>query len=693
MPCPDERSGRRDGSMALELPDRSGALISMTLDGAPDVLAPVRLRVRERLSEPYEIEVTAIHARAAFQPAEILQKPACVTLRQPDQVASGAERRFAGVVREYMPVPGGLRGFGACQLRIVPKLWGLSLANDCRIFQERTAQEIIEALLDDGRVTERAFRITGANPKLPYRTQFNETGLRFATRIMEEAGWFYFFEHAAAGEKLVVVDANASLVGLDALPADSSLVDALHPVHGIARGLEKTADYDPVSPTTEVKGEQATVLKATGSLSPDGFLWPAGTAVPAEAAERARLRMEAAEAEASLLTGGGNWVALAPGHAFEVPANHLHAPAGKYAVRSVVHEAADETWLSGSGESGYRNGFEAFPAGTTWRQPLATARPRMFGLHAAIVLGADGEGDIYTDDLARVKVRFFWDHRVETVPNQAVWARVVQPWAGKGWGAQFIPRVGTEVAVAFMDGDPDRPVVLGGLYNGVDTPIYPKAEKTKSGFRSRAADKGGTAEFNEFTFDDKKGSELVYLHAQKDFKAKVEHDQTLTVDNCRIVHVGADETVTVKGKQTVTVTKDQTVKVEEGHRSLTVMKGNYEQAVDKGNYKMTVQTGNYAEAVDTGNYKMEVKTGNWDLALQAGNVKVKTDAGAVSIEAAQSITLKVGGSEVKIDPSGITVKGPMLTLKGDAMAKLQSPMTEVKGDGMLILKGGLVMIN
>ncbi|WP_372620170.1 type VI secretion system Vgr family protein [Falsiroseomonas sp.] len=650
----------------MELPVRSGALIWMSLDGDAEVLAPTRLHVREAISEPYEIEVTAVHVRAPFAPADILQKPAVVGLRRDD-----VERDFHGLVREYIPLGKDARGYETCTLKIVPKLWALSLANDCRVFQEKTAQEIIEALLDESQISGTEFRITGDNPPLPYRTQFNEDRLRFAARIMEEAGWYYFFE----GETLVVTDANASLGDIGALPAAGALVNAIHAVQGIAGGKEMTADYDPVSPTTEVKGEQATVLAATGTLSPDSFVWPAGTDDPAAAAARARLRMEAAEAGASLLAGDGSWIPLAPGHIFEVIGEDTFLPPGKYGVRAVVHQAADETWLTGSGPPSYGNSFEIFPEATPWRQPLQTRRPRMDGVHAAIVLGADGEGNIFTDDLGRVKVRFFWDHRAEAAPDQAIWARVVQPWAGKGWGGQFIPRVGTEVAVAFMDGDPDRPVVLGGLYNGVDTPIYSKAEKTKSGFRSRSVDDGAAADFNEFTFDDKAGEEQVYLHAQKDFNIKVENDLTLKVDNCRIVEVKVDETVLIKGKQDFTVKGNQTLIVEDGNRTLTV------------------KTGNYEESVDTGNYKMGVKTGNYDLGVKTGNVTMKADAGAVTIEAAQSITLKVGGSEVKIAPDGVTIKGPMLKLKADGMAELASPMTTVKGDGMLTLKGGVVMIN
>ena len=657
MPLPGRECGQWGWDMPLELPDRSGSLLSMTLNGDEAVLGPIRLRVREAISEPYEIEVTAVHVCEPFAAPDILQKPAVVTLRR-----DGLERKFHGLVREYVPLGQDVRGYHSCVIRIVPKLWALSLANDCRIFQEKTAQEILEALFTDSQITGTEFSVA-TNPALPYRTQYNEDRLRFASRIMEEAGWFYFFK----GETLVVTDDNASLEDIGALPGAGALVNAVRPVHAVARAKEFTADYNPVSPTTEVKGEQATVLKATGALSPDSFVWPSLTTTADEAAARARLRMEAAEAAASLLAGTSEWIELAAGHLFEVLGDDSFLPAGKFAVRSVVHEAADDVWLNGGGGARYENSFEVFPEATTWRQPFATRRPRMDGIHAAIVIGSESEKNIHTDDLGRVKVKFFWDHRGDASPEgDAIWARVVQPWAGKGWGAQFIPRVGTEVAIGFMDGDPDRPVVLGGLYNGVDTPIFSKAEKMKSGFRSRSTDDGSTAHFNEFSFDDKKDSELVFLHAQKNFKIEVEYDLNLKVDNCRITEVKVDDTVTIKGKQDVKVKGDRTFEVEEG------------------NYKLTITKGNLDEKVDTGNYKMGVSKGTYD---------VKADAGAITIEAGQTITLKVGGSSLEITASGITLKAPTVTVKADGQVAIASPATEVKGDGMLTLKGGMVMIN
>ncbi|MEJ0018293.1 MAG: type VI secretion system tip protein TssI/VgrG [Acetobacteraceae bacterium] len=277
--------------------------------------------------------------------------------------------------------------------------------------------------------------------------------------------------------------------------------------------------------------------------------------------DRTRFQMEAAEALASVYDGVTRFGGMIPGAKFNVASRPASPFDGSYVVRSTNHHASDDTWINQSGTQTSVVRFTAFPSAVTWREPMTTPRPRMDGVHTALVMGPqsakggdiksqDGE-EIHTDDLGRVKVRFYWDHRAEATGGDAIWARVIQPWAGNGWGAQFTPRVGTEVAVAFVDGDPDRPIVIGGLYNGRDKPIYTKADKTKLGFRSRSSLKGGSSEFNEFTFDDKKGNELVYVQAQKDHTTYVKHDQTLKIDNCRIVTVKQDETVDVQNNQTI----------------------------------------------------------------------------------------------------------------------------------------------
>jgi type VI secretion system secreted protein VgrG len=265
-----------------------------------------------------------------------------------------------------------------------------------------------------------------------------------------------------------------------------------------------------------------------------------------------------------------------------------------------------------------------------------------------------------------VKVRFFWDHRSEATDALDVWARVIMPWAGNGWGAQFIPRVGTEVAVAFVDGDPDRPIVVGGLYNSNMSPIYSSSDKTKSGFRTRSSLKGGTSDFSEYTFDDKKGSELVYEQAQKDLKTYVKNDQTLTIDNCRMVTVKKDETVDIQNNQTITVKQDHSLTVSQGNRTIEV------------------QQGNNSLTIDMGNHTTDVKM---------GNVSLKADLGQISNEAMQSIEMKVGENSITIDQTGVTIKGLMVTVQGQVQTQIQGTMTQVNGDAMLQLQGGITMIN
>jgi type VI secretion system secreted protein VgrG len=686
--------GRPPGRQALQLPDRTNAVLSMTFEGDAQAFAPIRLSAREKLSEPYEIEVTAIQSRGTdYAPEEILHKRASV------QVAwLGKKRHFTGLVREYQPL-GQMREFRACRLVLVPRVWALSQAQDCRVFQEKTAQEILRELFSLIGLTDVSFFVEDT-PPLPYRTQYNESGLRFATRIMEEAGWFYYFDQRDGGEALVIGDDNTSMRPLSE-PLRTLL--AVRTAHGTSRGKEQTADYNPETPRAELKGEQETILKAKGLLSPNAFSWPAFGRTADEATARARLRMEAAEAAASLFSGGSDWPRLSPGAVFRYESPDTgragDLPSGKYAVRRVVHQAVDDGWIASGETPHYSNSFDAFPSDTPWREPLDTRKPRMDGVHNAVVIGGDGD-EVLTDALGRVKIRFFWDHRQDATHDNGIWARVVQPWAGNGWGGQFLPRIGTEVAVAFMNGDPDQPVVLGGLYNGADTPIFSKTETTLSGFRTRSFNTEPKGEnFSEFVFDDKQGHEQVKLHAQKDYKVSVENDLDLKVDNCRIVQIKKDDTFTVKGNQ-----------------KLEVSEGNREVLIAKGNQKLDIKMGNFDTKLDMGNYK---------LTAGLGNVSIKASAGKVEIEAMQSITLKVGANTVIIDQTGVKITGMMLkmksqlitqvdaglmlkmkgglmttveaglmnTFKSGLLAKVASPLTMVKGDGMLMLKGGLTLIN
>ena len=501
---------------------------------------------------------------------------------------------------------------------------------------------------------------------------------------MEEEGWFYFFQHTSAKHSLVIAKDNTAFtaipnanLAIGGSSADTSVrIDDFRRTSGTVFGKWKLRDYDPENPATLLDKEQPTTLATGGGAAREGFRWPALTFDNGTVGDRTNWEMQAAEAAANLFEGSTHFGGMVPGGTFKIASRPASDYDDTYAVRGTSHHARDETWINQGATSSYANQFTCFLNSVTWRQPMVTRRPRMDGIHTALVMGPQSSAaadikmqsgeEIHTDDLGRVKVRFFWDHRGEATGSNAVWARVIQPWAGNGWGAQFIPRVGTEVAVGFVDGDPDRPMVLGGIYNGAAAPIFLKSDKTKLGFRTRSTLSGSATNFSEFTIDDDSGNELIYFHAEKDYTTEVEHDQTLTVDNCRIVTVTKDETVTIKGKQSITVTGNRTIEVSQGNLSTTVDQGNDSTTVSAGNYKLDVS---------------------------AGNISVKADAGKIEMEAAQSIKLTVGGNSITIDQTGIKLDGTMVKITGQAMAQMASPMTTVKGDGMLTLKGGITMIN
>ena len=635
---------------------RDKALLTMTTPLGPDALIPSGLSAHEAISQPFRFEVEAFSQHGIINPDDLLYQPACVTLQ--NQEGAGVVRYFHGIV-QAISAEGRThqhRGsdFQPYRLTLVPRLWFLGQTTDCRVYQNQTTVDILRKLFNDVNLSDVTLPPPGANRE--YIVQFNETDLHFATRLMEEEGYFYFFEHTSSNHKLIVANQNtaftdvpdASSMHLGGGTSDASLLTEWARITATTRGQMKFKDYDPEKPDTLLQNQQSTTLKTGGTPQRDDFRWPALTFQTGTVTDRTKREMEAAEASVSLFEGGSQFGKFVPGGKFTIVSKPSSGPYdGSYVLHSVTHTATDESWIGGGGTAAYNNSFKSFPAKVTWRQPLATPRPRMDGIHTALVLGPEGE-EIYTDDLARVKIRFYWDHRSEATADLSIWTRVIQPWGGNGWGTQFIPRVGTEVAVAFVDGDPDRPIIVGGLYNGRDKPIYPLAQKTKSGIRTRSTLKGGSSDFNELTFDDKKGSELIYQQAQKDLTTYVKNDQTLKIDNCRIVTVKKDETVDIQNNQTIKVKQD---------------------------HSMTVTNGNHSTDVSM------------------GNVSLKADLGSITNEAMQSIELKVGQSSVKIDQMGVTITGMMIKIQGQMQTQVQGLMTQINGDAMLIIKGGITMIN
>lgn len=621
---------------------RDNTLLSMTSPLGGDVLIPTRLTCEEALGEPYLAIVDTVSQRRTIDPASLLHQPACVALHARDQ----SPRYIHGLVRRLVATGGQMRDMQGFRLEIVPALWFLSQTEDCRIFESKTTRDILTTIFTEQGLRF-SFRAQPTSPR-PFTVQYNETDLAFVTRLMEEEGWFYFFQHQAEAHTLIIADSNAICASL----ADGAvtfragsgpdILSAWQPGEATAHGKVSLADFDPEQPSTPISGNTETTLTAPGGPNRDPYHWPARTMKSETATQRSRSAIEAAEAEATLAHGAGFNADFVPGARIQVSAA-IGAPAEAYILSRVTHRAVSESWrTTGDEPMGYSNSFAAFPAARPWRPVARMPRPQMAGMFSATVIGPEGQ-EIHTDDLGRIKLRFRWDHRSDATPGSGVWVRVMQPWAGPTMGWSFIPRVGTEVAVAFMDADPDRPVVVGQLHNGDQKPPFPLPDqKTKSGLRTRSTPRGSDSNVSELSFDDKKGAEKILLHAERDLTVEVEHDASTTI----------------------------------GHdRSLVVSQGNETHTVSQGNRTVDVTQGNHT------------------IKSTAGNIAIKTAAGAVTVEAMQSITLAVGQSSVTLNQAGVTIKGLTLQFEGTAMAGVKAPIVQINAAGMLKAAGGIIMLN
>jgi type VI secretion system secreted protein VgrG len=620
---------------------RDHSLLSMTSPLGGDVLIPTRFTCDEALGEPYLAVVETVSARNTIDPASLLHQPVCVALHPRDQ----APRFLHGLVRRIVATGSQARRMQGYRLEIVPALWFLSQTEDCRIFENKTSKDILQTIFGEHGLRY-SFRVQTPQTR-PFTVQYNETDLAFVTRLIEEEGWFYLFQHEAGSHTLIIADSNTACARLrdgtvTLRPGDGpDSLAAWQPGQATAHGKISLADFDPEQPSAPISGETDTALTAPGAPNRDPFRWPARTARSDLAQQRSRAAIEAAEAEAVLAHGRGFNADFCAGARIQVIAA-LGASPEAYIIRSVRHQAASDSWTNAEGPVSYSNSFTALPAARPWRPVARMPRPVMAGMFSAEVIGPDGQ-EIYTDDLGRIKLRFRWDHRRDASAGSGVWVRVVQAWSGPTMGWSFTPRVGTEVAVAFMDGDPDRPVVVGQLHNGDQEPPFPLPDqKTRSGLRTRSTPNGGEENVSEFWFDDKKGAEEVFLHAERDLTVEVEHDASTTVDH------------------------DRSVVVTQGNDSVTVKQGNRTVDVTQGNH--TIQS-----------------TG--------GDIAIKTALGQVTVEAMQSITLKVGQSTITLDPSGVTIKGLTLQFEGSAMAALKAPITQINASGMMKATAGIMMLN
>ena len=718
--------------MAITQKDR---MLSIDTDAGGDVLLLDHVAGVEQISRPFHFEVTLLSERAENNPQKVdgrklLGTSATISIG----LADGTKRYINGLIRRF--AAGERDGqFVRYRAEIVPAITLMELTSHCRIFQNVSAKEVIESVLDEYSLVDYdSGGLSGTYTKRDYCTQYRETDLAFISRLMEEEGMFYYFSHSDGGHKLVLGDSTSAyqatpvsdtvIYGPARLQNEEALIDSWETRYQLLTGKWTLRDYDFQQPRNKLEASAPAVQPADAAKDTEMYDFPGGYGrmfnepdkragdVQTEGDSFAELRMEQEEAQAEITEGSGNAYGMTAGHTFEIESRGEQNASGKYVLTSVQHSASQRpAYVDGVGGGGYNNRFVCIPDSVTYRPALNTHKPIVSGLQTAKVVDESESGnteEIWPDKYGRVRVRFPWD-----IENKfACWVRVAQQRAGKQWGFIWIPRVGDEVVISYLEGDPDQPLIVGSLYNA-DNPVpYTLPDnKTQSGIKSMSSPKGGSDNFNEFRFEDKKGSELITLHAEKDLLTEVENDETRTVDHDRTTTIKNNETKTVKegdekhtlekGSRTVKIYQDQmttidtgkcTLEVTQGDHTTQVKQGKQETKVDKGDQNNEVGMGNQKNNVKMGNITTEAGMGNIETTAKLGNITIKASLGKITIEALQGIELKVGPSTFKMDMSGIQMSGLMTKVEGTVQTQVKGLITQVTADAMLKAGGAITMI-
>jgi type VI secretion system secreted protein VgrG len=460
---------------------------------------------------------------------------------------------------------------------VVPWLWFLTLNSDCRIFQNMTLPQIVSKVLKDRGCTDfENSQITGSYTPLEYCVQYNESDFTFISRLMEEAGIFYYFRHDEDRLVLVLADSMAGCEtckdGQEEFTDNLSERTLSNPIwkwvhrYEFRPGKWTHKDFNFKSPRSEMLAEVPTLVDLPGNKKFEVYQYPGRYDQRSDGASYARIRMQAEEAAVDIVDGQSHCRSFSPGVRFTMVRHHSSREQGKsYIVTAVCHSFdASDVFVTGrsSPSRGYSNSFTCIPDSVTFRPPRETPLARVRGPQTAIVVGPKGE-EIYTDEFGRVKVQFHWDREGQQNEHSSCWMRVSQVHAGAGWGMMDLPRVGEEVIVSFLEGDPDRPIITGRVYNGDNMPPFSlPAGKTRRGNMTKTYKGAG---YNEMSMDDTPGKEQLRMNAQYDMNSNVNNDQTLDVGKNQTEKVGVDRTREVGNNEKVTVGVNKSVKVGTNH--------------------------------------------------------------------------------------------------------------------------------
>jgi len=540
-------------------------LAKITSPLGPDVLLLKDMGGDEELGRLFSYELQLHSLDNAIDLNQLLGKPMCLSL----QLDGGGERHFHGIVaRCSQNVDQGQ--FASYQVTLRPWLWLLTRTSDCRIFQNLTIPQIIKQVFRDLGFSDFEDALSRPYREWEYCVQYRETSFDFVSRLMEQEGIYYFFRHEQGRHVLVLADAygaHANVPGYASVPyypkneqqRERDHIYDWHLAQQVQPGSLELNDYDFQRPGARIDVRSAMPRPHTAGDYPL-YDYP-GTYVQSEDGEHyARTRIEALQTLHEQVELAGNARGLGSGHLFSLTGFSRQDQNREYLIVGARYHIDQESLETSGGVASaqFESSLTCIDAQQSYRPLPNTHRPIVKGPQTALVVGPKGE-EIWTDQFGRVKVHFYWDRHDQSNENSSCWIRVSQSWAGKNWGSMQIPRIGQEVIVSFLEGDPDRPIITGRVYNAEQTVPYDLPENaTQSGMKSRSSKGGSPANFNEIRMEDKKGAEQLYIHAERNQDIVVEVDESHSVGHDRNKSIGHNETVTI-GNNRLRIVKQEDI--------------------------------------------------------------------------------------------------------------------------------------
>ncbi|UVE68340.1 type VI secretion system tip protein VgrG [Burkholderia pyrrocinia] len=674
----------------------------------------------DELGRLFEFRIEALADSHSLSLKDMLGKPVTVRIEQQDQ----STRYLNGIVaRASLSGRRAERHYGY-ELVVRPWLWLATRRSDCRIFQNKTVPEIVQEVLSTYGFPIENHLVESYVPR-EYCVQYNETDAAFVSRLMEFEGIYYWFRHAEDTHTLMLSDAMSShtaLPGYETIPyiardrtaiADEEHIDGWLPAQEVSVGKHQTTDYDYTKPRADLSSQKVDP-RGHDHDSFASFEWPGGYRDDAPGAHYSRVRLEEQQAEHERASADTDVRGAAPGYLFTL----AHCPRAdqnrEYLIVRCQYRFQENAYASDQGAEAvvHQTMMLVQPSSLPFRSPRETPRPRTNGPQTATVVGPPGE-EIWTDQYGRVKLQFRWDRYGQSNQDSSCWVRVSSPWAGGGFGGVQIPRVGDEVVVDFLNGDPDEPIVTGRVYNGEKMPPWGlPGSATQSGLLSRSSPGGTTEHANAFRFEDKKGAEQLWMHAERNFDAETEADHSLSVGHDHTHTVGNDETMQVKNNRQRSVGQDETVNIGKnrvaqigvdethgvgGNRTRTV--GKNETVTIAANRDATIG-GIHTETVAKAKTETigEGKTLNVGQLYQTTSQDMKTlvasshteEIGARTSTIANAHTLTVGGEHtVSVGANHTTsVQHQVLVNAGDQLSLVCGMSSIVmKSDGTITIQG------